>query len=144
MERNKTFSGLLIIPNIITKKWGLYLQTPGGGGHGPTGPSASSPPKVKMISEYKRILWQATSSLIIDLSSFLYSGISDRNSVCYQMPSCNVYYLLDLTKTKDNLFFQILAASDLLLRFGTRNHLLETLPEDVQMAKFSPNQFLLQ
>ena len=83
MERNKTFSGLLIIPNIITKKWGLYLQTLGRGGHCPTGPSASSPPKVKMISEYKRILWQATSSLIIDLSSFLYSGISDRNSVCY-------------------------------------------------------------
>ena len=46
----------------------LYLQILGGE-HGPTGPSASSPPKVKMISEYKRILWQATSSLIIDLSS---------------------------------------------------------------------------
>ena len=67
----------------------LYLQTLGGG-HGPTGPSASSPPKVKMISEYKRILWQATSSLIIDLSSLAafftlasFFVISDRNFVCY-------------------------------------------------------------
>ena len=67
----------------------LYLQTLGGG-HDPTGPSASGPPKVKMISEYKRILWQATSSLIIDLSSLAYFftlafffAISDRNFVCY-------------------------------------------------------------
>ena len=73
-----------------------------------------------MISEYKRILWQATSSLIIDLSSlasFFYPGMFFlpfliRILFATQMPSCNVY-LLDLTKTKENLFCQILAASGL-------------------------------
>ena len=62
------------------------------------------------------------------------------------MPSCNVY-LLDLTKTKENLFWQILAASvlysDLVVEIGFGNCFYEPLPENVQMAKFSPNQFLL-
>ena len=147
MERNKNIFWFVNNSEYHHQEMGLIPPNSGWWGMAPLpGPSASSLPKLKMISEYKRILWQATSSLIIDLSSLAsFFTLAFLIGILFatQMPSCNVYRL-DLTKTKDSLFFQILAANGLLLRFVTRNHLLETLPEDVQMAKFSPIQFLLQ